>query len=372
MYLQRLVLTNFKNYDRQSLELSPGLNCFTGLNGMGKTNLLDAIYFLCIGKSRSALTDAQLCRHGADFFRLEGWFKTNDKLVQIVAKVQQGKRKVLENNGLQYANLSEHVGLFPVVFIGPDDTQMLTEGSEERRKFIDNTLSQTDPMYLRCLMTYQKVLLQRNTALKQFAERGAFDAGLIQAFDAQLVPAGQYIYQKRKAFAAELEVLVRLIYRHLANSEEEDVQSRYCSHLADATFEDLLAQNLNKDRLLQRTTAGVHRDDLELSIRSLPVKRFASQGQLKSMLLALKLAQYRYLENQKGVQPVLLLDDLFDKLDAHRVAHLFQYLQSGSFGQVCITDTDAARVEKIVQNLAVPICRYQVENGSAQLQNSVE
>ncbi len=337
---------------------------------MGKTNLLDAIYFLCIGKSRSALTDVQLCRHGTDFFRLEGWFNTNNKSVQIVAKVQQGKRKILENNGLPYVNLSEHVGLFPVVFIGPDDTQILTDGSEERRKFIDNTLSQTDPTYLHCLMTYQKVLLQRNATLKQFAERGTFDPGLIQAFDAQLIPAGQYIHRKRKAFTTELDTLVHQIYHHLADNERERVQSRYCSSLEEAPFEDLLARYLDKDRLLQRTTTGVHRDDLELSICSLPVKRFASQGQLKSLLLALKLAQYRYLESQKGVQPVLLLDDLFDKLDAHRVARLFQYLQSGSLGQVCITDTDAVRIAQIVQNLAVPHAHYRVENGSAQLQSS--
>ncbi len=368
LYLEKLILTNFKNYAGQTLDLSERLNCFTGLNGMGKTNILDAVYYLCLAKSRFALSDLHLCKRGEDFFRLEGHFRTDGKSYRIVAKVQPKKRKILESNGLPYAALSEHVGLFPVVFLGPDDTLMITEGSEERRRFIDNTLSQTDPQYLAHLISYNKVLQQRNAALKQFAEQRRFDPALVGVYDAQLLPAGRYIHSKRKEFIGAFAPYMMETYSGIAGKQEQ-VDCRYISALEEVGFEELLAQSQEKDRILQRTTEGIHRDDLELLIKNMPVKRFGSQGQLKSFVLALKLAQYRFLEKQKKNRPILLLDDIFDKLDAQRVGRLLQLLHEGSFGQVFITDTDEGRVENIIREFGTGYRRYNIDNGAARLQN---
>lgn len=368
LHLEKLILTNFKNYAGQSLELSERLNCFTGLNGMGKTNLLDAVYYLCLTKSRFGLTDAQLCLRGEDFFRLEGHFRAGGKPYRIVAKVQPRKRKVLENNDTPYPTLSEHIGLFPVVFIGPDDTLMITEGSEERRRFIDNTLSQTDAVYLQHLMAYNRVLQQRNAALKQFAEQRGFDEALLGVYDAQLIPAGNYIHQKRRAFIEAFTPVMQHTYEQIAGTHET-VTCTYLSKLDEEDFATRLARCVEKDRILQRSTEGIHRDDLELRINDLPVKRFGSQGQLKSFVLALKLAQYRFLEKEKNTRPILLLDDIFDKLDAQRVSRLLQLLHEGNFGQVFITDTDEHRVENIIREFGPGYRRYRIESGSAHLVN---
>lgn len=337
---------------------------------MGKTNLLDAVYYLCLTKSRFGLSDAHLCRQGEDFFRLEGHFRLHQKKVKIVAKVQPRKRKVIENNDVPYSTLSEHIGLFPVVFIGPDDTLMITEGSEERRRFMDNTLSQTDPEYLRQLTAYNQVLQQRNAALKQLAEQRRFDQALISVYDAQLAPAGHYIHQKRQAFIAGFVPIMQAAYDEICSSRET-VFCHYRSALDEQPMEQLLRQSLEKDRILQRTTEGIHRDDLELMIHDLPVKRFGSQGQLKSFVLALKLAQYDFLKKEKNMQPILLLDDIFDKLDAERVGSLLQLLHRGNFGQVFITDTDEYRVENIIREFGADYRRYCIENGSAGLQNTI-
>lgn len=366
MYLEKLILTNFKNYATQALDLSERLNCFTGLNGMGKTNLLDAVYYLCLAKSRFGLNDANLCLRGEDFFRLEGHFVTGEKRAKIVAKVQPRKRKDLENNNLLYSTLSEHIGLFPVVFIGPDDTLMITEGSEERRRFIDNTLSQTDTDYLRRLIAYNKVLQQRNAALKQFAEQRRFDPALIGVYDAQMLPAGAYIYEKRKAFIESFNPIMQKTYQSIAGKREQ-VDCHYHSGLDEHSFEELFSQSIEKDRILQRTTEGIHRDDLTLIINELPIKRFGSQGQLKTFVLALKLAQYRFLEQEKNTRPILLLDDIFDKLDAQRVSRLLQLLVEENYGQVFITDTDEHRVENIISRFGTDFRRYRIENGSASL-----
>ncbi len=369
MYIQKLILTNFKNYSEQSLDLSERLNCFTGLNGMGKTNILDAVYYLCLTKSRFALGDAYLCKRGEEFFRLEGHFRLEgSRIAKIVAKVQPRKRKVLENNGIPYDTLSEHIGLFPVVFLGPDDTQMITEGSEERRRFIDNTLSQTDTQYLQYLIQYNKVLQQRNAALKQFAELRRFNEALIGVYDSQLIPAGNYIFQKRNAFIESFAPYMQETYAAIAGDNEQ-VACTYTSELSHTAFDTLLSRSFEKDRLLQRTSEGPHKDDLDMSINAMPVKRFGSQGQLKSFVLALKLAQYRFLEEEKKIRPILLLDDIFDKLDSNRVGRLLRLLHEGSFGQVFITDTDEQRVENIIREFNADYRRYRVEKGTALLQN---
>lgn len=335
---------------------------------MGKTNVLDAIYYLCLAKSRFGLPDNLLCRKGESFFRLDGHFLAAESTSRIVVKFQSGKRKVIEHNQAPYDNLQEHIGRFPVVFIGPDDVALITEGSEERRKFMDNTLSQTDPAYLSHLVTYNKVLQQRNAALKQFAELRRWDDALLEVYQSHLVPSGTYIHQQRKAFMADFMPEVQSAYQQIAG-KSENIECLYVSSLEEAPLDHLLKASMDKDRILQRTTEGIHRDDLDLRIKDMAVKKFGSQGQLKSFVLALKLAQYRFLERRTQTLPILLLDDIFDKLDAQRVSRLLQLLHESHFGQVFITDTDETRVENIIKEFGTDYCRYRVDTGVATRQN---
>jgi DNA replication and repair protein RecF len=364
LHLDHYILTNFKNYEQQRIDCSAQLNCFVGRNGMGKTNLLDAAYYLCMSKSYFSAPDSLIVRHGADFFRLDGHFQRQGRPERIVAKVQPRRKKEVERNGTAYARLSEHVGLLPVVMIAPDDTALATEGSEARRRFLDNTLSQLDSQYLQQLITYNKLLEQRNALLKQFAERGRFDAALLETYSLQMLGPGSYLHQARQQFMARFLPLLQEQYA-IISGEAEPIDCVYDSKLNEAPFEQLLEQCREKDRVLQRTTAGIHRDGLEFSIGGYALKRFASQGQLKSFVLALKLAQYRCLMAEKNIPPLLLLDDIFDKLDLDRARRLLGLLLEGDFGQVFITDTDVGRLSAIVERFAQDYRQYLVENGTA-------
>ena len=364
LQLDSFILANFKNYAHQRIECSPGLTCFIGRNGMGKTNLLDAIYYLCMGKSYFNMPDSLAVNHGAGFFRLEGHFVKEGKTERIVAKVIPRKKKELERNGTPYRRLSEHVGLLPVVMIAPDDTNLINEGSETRRRFLDNTLSQFDNHYLQQLITYGKVLQQRNALLKQFGENGGYNSALVEAYDRQMAGPAQAIYSRRKEFMAPFRQLLRQLYRDISG-EAEEVDCQYVSKMEQAPIGVLLREAAEKDRVLQRTTAGPHKDDLEFTIGGYPLKRFASQGQLKSFVLALKLAQYRQLMEKKSVPPILLLDDIFDKLDHDRANHLLSLLMQGDFGQVFVTDTDEERLEAIIGKFNRQYLKYRIENGTA-------
>ncbi len=366
MFLNRLLLTHFKNYDFQDIALSPGFNCFFGHNGMGKTNLLDAVYFLCMTKSHFGLPDSAVIQWENEFMRLEGHFTVQGKAEKIVAKIAPKKIKTLERQGAPYERLSDHIGLLPIVFIAPDDTELLTEGSETRRRFMDNTLSQLNPVYLRELLLYNRVLLQRNTLLRQMADRAKSDTALLDVYSEQLLQPGQYVFEQRKAFSAQFSEIFLHFYR-IISKEAETAGIRYQSALSDHALDWLLRQNLDKDLALQRTSAGIHRDDLECLIEGAPVKRFASQGQRKSYLIALKLAQYELLRTAKGVSPILLLDDLFDKLDPQRTAQLLDLLGGESFGQIFITDTQAARVSALLPSLGKPYRLFEVQKGGIQL-----
>jgi DNA replication and repair protein RecF len=368
LYLQALKLTNFKNYESQILLFSKHLNCFVGQNGMGKTNLLDAIYYLCMCKSHFKTSDKHITKHKEDFFRLEGNFvsgntKETTKVDKIIAKVQARKRKEFEWNQAVYDRLSDHIGRFPVVMIAPDDTLMAMEGSEERRRFLDNTLCQLDNQYLTHLMHYNKVLSQRNKLLKQFAETRTFDKILVQSYDAQLLPSANYIHQKRQEWMDNFEPIFVDYYNQISG-EREAVKCIYQSKLSETDFETLLDESRDKDRILQRTTTGIHKDDLKFVFNDVPVKQFASQGQLKSYILALKLAQYELLRQEKEVAPILLLDDIFDKLDESRVQHLLELLiQKKEFGQVFITDTHENRVTEIIEKFEVDFGKFIVKDG---------
>ncbi|MCB0554037.1 MAG: DNA replication/repair protein RecF [Phaeodactylibacter sp.] len=364
MHLQHYILTNFKNYESQRIDCSPRLNCYVGHNGMGKTNLLDAVYYLCMGKSHFNLPDSLIARHNEAFFRLEGHFLRENRPERIVAKVTPRKKKELERNNTAYLRLSEHVGLLPVVMIAPDDTYLATEGSEARRRFLDNTLSQLDNHYLQQLITYNKVLQQRNALLKQFADNGRYNTALIEAYDQQLLGPGRAIHEARRQFMSRFQGILREKYR-VISGEAESIDCTYDSKLNDHSFESLLEDAREKDRILQRTTVGIHKDDLDFTIAGYPLKRFASQGQLKSFVLALKLAQYRLLQSEKKMAPILLLDDIFDKLDNERVRHLLGLLLEGDFGQVFITDTDENRLGAIVEHFGQEYLNYRVDNGKA-------
>jgi DNA replication and repair protein RecF len=360
--LLKFILTNFKNYEYEQVTCSPGLNCFLGKNGMGKTNLLDAIYYLCMSKSHFNLPDSSIVRHNTDFFRLEGHFIANDKREEIVAKVMPRKKKVLERNKVPYQKLSEHIGLLPVVMIAPDDTYLVMEGSEARRKFIDNTLSQLDTQYLSALIKYNKLLQQRNSLLKQFGEQNYFDPTLLSAYSSQMVAPGQMIFEKRLALCSKLEPLVQNLYEKICNGQES-VSLSYQSKLKEQQLSELFEQQVEKDRIMQRTTAGPHKDELSFRIGDFAMKRFASQGQLKSFVLALKLAQYQLLKVEKNMLPILLLDDIFDKLDDSRVSQLLGLLVKEEYGQIFVTDTDEERIQTILKQYKQAFLRYRVDHG---------
>jgi DNA replication and repair protein RecF len=362
MSLRRLTLTNFKNYESQSIDFSARLNCLTGLNGMGKTNVLEAVYFLCLCKSHSGLVDRSLVRHGETFFRLEGRFERAGEKVKVVAKYQLGDRKVFERNDTAVERLSDHIGQFPVVMIAPDDVALVQEGSEDRRRFMDTTLSQISTQYLQNLVLYNALLKQRNALLKSFFEQRRFDAILLESIDRQMPVPAAVLFEHRKRFVAQFIPYFKDFYAVISGSREQ-VDVTYQSDLDKASLELLLPESLEKDRMLQRSTVGPHRDDLLLMMDNLMVKKFASQGQLKSFLLALRLAQYEVLRQETGHRPLLLLDDIFDKLDENRVRQLMALLIERDFGQVFVTDTQRSRIESVVSSFAGAYTIFEVENG---------
>lgn len=365
MRLDHIILTNFKNYSKECLDFDGKQFIFlSGKNGMGKTNLLDAIYYLCMGKSYFSLLDKGLILHGETFFRVEAQFSNQEKEYKIVAKIAKGKKKVFECNNKAYGKLSEHIGLLPIVFIAPDDTALIREGSEARRKFLDNSLSQIDAVYLNQLILYNKILKQRNAALKQMAQSGQFSENLLQAYDQQLAPAAQYIFSQRKTFLKEFIPILEDIYRQISKGHES-ISCEYASPLEGVDFLALLALNREKDKILQRTTKGVHKDDLDFIITDYPIKKYGSQGQQKTFVIALKLAQYQMLKNKKNQDPILILDDIFDKLDAQRVNELIILLSEQSYGQVFITDTQQDRLQTIFKDFQLQFNHFKIDEGHA-------
>lgn len=364
MHLTSISLTQFKNYGRQDLAFNPRLNCFVGQNGAGKTNLLEAIYYLCMGKSYTGSPDQYAVRHGDNVARLVGNFSVEeDGQDKIVIKIQKRKRKIIERNGAAYDRLAEHVGRYPVVIIVPDDSNLVLEGSETRRRLLDNSLSQADPAYLRNLITYNKLLANRNALLKELEGRRD-TTGLLDVYDIQMAEPANYLHAKRKAFIAPFTELLTTAYAAISGNREA-VNVTYRSHLSDTGWAELLEERREKDRVLQRTSAGIHKDDLIFTQEGHPLRRVASQGQLKSFVLSLKLAQYRLLQQTTKRTPVLLLDDIFDKLDRQRVGQLLDLVLGSTFGQVFLSDTDPERVASLLQEDATEWKRFLVEEGKA-------
>lgn len=350
MFLKKLSLVNYKNFDTNSFDFNPKINCLVGNNGVGKTNVLDAIYHLSFGKSYFNPVATQNIQHGKDFFVIDGAYVKAERDENIICSLKKGQKKVVKRNGKTYDKLSEHIGFLPLVIISPADRDLIIEGSDTRRKFIDSVISQSNKHYLQNLINYNKVLSQRNSLLKYFALNSTFDADTLGIYNDQLQSLGVQIYTERKKFLEAFVPIFMARYNAISN-ESEIVNISYKSQLHEKDFRSLLEENITKDKVLQYTSVGIHKDDLLFSIANYPIKKFGSQGQQKSFLIALKLAQFDFIKQLANVTPILLLDDIFDKLDEHRVAQIMALVNHEDFGQIFISDTHVERTEKIVKEI---------------------
>ncbi|HEY6163200.1 MAG TPA: DNA replication/repair protein RecF [Bacteroidia bacterium] len=363
MHLKKLSLVNFKNYAQAELEPGPGVNCFAGPNGTGKTNLLDAIHYLSFCKSFFNPIDSQNILHEAPFFVVQGWFEREGEEEEIYCGQKRGQKKQFKRNKKEYSRLADHIGLLPCVMMSPSDTELIYEGSEERRKFMDSIISQSDREYLEELIHYNKVLLQRNALLRQFGEGAPYDKASLEIWDEQLVKSGTIIYKKRMDFMAHFIQLFREHYKFISEGREE-MNVHYESQLHHGDLKVLLETSVRKDMAVEYTTHGIHKDDLEFKLGDHPVKKFGSQGQQKSLLVALRLAQFDFIAKLKKVKPILLLDDIYDKLDDMRVRKLMELVSSHRFGQIFITDTNAERIKDLFKGIDVELRMFEVSSES--------
>lgn len=349
------------------MDFSEKVNCFVGNNGAGKTNILDSIYYLSFCKSYFNSIDSQNIRHEEDFFAVHGEYFNQEKTDDKISCVQKrGKKKSFKINKKEYDRLADHIGLIPLVMISPYDRDLINDGSELRRKYIDGVISQFDNVYLKKLIDYNKSLLQRNALLKQFAEQHYFDETSIQIWNEKLAELGSAIFEKRKNFLREFNPLFESFYQYLSGGNEK-VNIEYNSQLLNATLLDLLDENIAKDRMARYSTQGIHKDDLIMNINGFPVKKFGSQGQQKTFVIAIKLAQFEYTRQQKGFKPILLFDDIFDKLDDDRVKQIVHLVNENNFGQVFITDTQKQRVENIFLQAEIDHKIFSVSNGNIEI-----
>ncbi len=359
MYLKKISLLNFKNIAQEELFLCSGVNCLVGDNGAGKTNVIDAVYYLSMCKSSLQMTDSQSVRHGAEFFLTEGHYLSDaGKSETVVCSYSRKGGKVLKRNGKEYERLSDHVGLLPAVIVSPADSVLISDAADERRRYLNAFISQLDRCYLTALMRYNAVLAERNRLLKMQP-----DETMLAIYDMQLVEHGKTIHACRQRFVERLQPLVAQYYRILSGDREQ-VALNYKSELNDRPFDELLLAARQKDLINEFTTSGVHRDDLVLRIGDYPLRKYGSQGQQKSFLIALKLAQYAIVAEEKGEKPILLLDDLFDKLDASRVEQLIRLVTGETFGQIIITDCNPTRLRSILDEAGGDYTLFRVSEGN--------
>ncbi len=348
MILKRLSLINFKNIESATFDFADGINAFVGDNGAGKTNILDGIYYLSMCKSMLSLTDAQNVRHGTDFFVVDGSYATSSERSETIVctfSKQKSHTKTLKRNSKEYERLSDHVGLIPVVVVSPQDSILISQAADERRRFLNGFISQIDSKYLNSLIKYNTLITQRNKVLKSGG-----DELMLSIYDEQLAPHAEYIHESRRDMIKQLSPLVESFYRELS-AEREEVSLTYHSKLQDSTYMELMATARQRDLANEYTTMGIHRDDLTFSIGEYPLRKYGSQGQQKSFLIALKLAQYMLLSEIRAETPILLLDDLFDKLDAGRVEHLIRIVSGDKFGQIFITDCNRTRLQRVLNQM---------------------
>jgi len=363
MFLKKLSLTNFKNYTEAAVEFSAKINCFIGNNGEGKTNLLDAIHYLSFCKSFFNSVDSQNIRHGTDFFAIHGTYSRNGDTPETISCIQKlNQKKIFKQNTKEYDRLSDHIGLYPLVMISPYDRDLINDGSEVRRRYIDSVMSQFDKVYLNELINYNKVLAQRNALLKYFGETQTFSQESLDIWNQKMVSLGISIFETRRKFIAEFMPVFSHYYELISDGREK-VGITYESQLLHGDFYQLLQQAGEKDCYARYSTVGVHKDDLVFEIDGYPVKKYGSQGQQKSFVVAIKLAQFEYTRNLKGYNPLLLFDDIFDKLDDNRVEQLIKLVSADSFGQVFITDTQRYRIEKIVNRHEIDYRIFEIATG---------
>lgn len=365
MYLKSLELLQFKNHQKTKLEFSPQLNCLVGLNGSGKTNVLDGIHYLSLTKSAIQSSDSLNILHGADFFAIKGNFELSEKALEIRCTFEAGKKKLIYQNGKALDKTSEHVGLIPLVLIAPDDTELIKGGSEGRRKFFDGLISQMNREYLNQLIRYHHFLKQRNALLKQFAETGRRDLTLLGSYDHEMISLSKSLAQSRSALLDQIAPMLQSHYSEISQGAEQ-VSIVYESDAHRPDFADYYLSLRQKDLITKNSNAGIHKDDFNFLIGEHPIRKIGSQGQQKSFIISLKLAQFQVFEKTKGEKPILLLDDIFDKLDDQRIAKMMELISRHTFGQIFLTDARPERSKKILTQLDSEVFFFDVLNGTVE------
>jgi len=360
MHLNKLSLLNFKNYEDLELSFNSRINCFVGNNGVGKTNLLDSIHYLSLCKGYFNAIDSQNINHNKEFCVIQGDYEREDANENIYCGIQRNKKKQFKRNKKDYPKLSDHIGLIPLVMISPSDSSLIQSGGEERRKFINGVISQYDRLYLEDIMNYNRILQQRNKFLKSVAGISRPDPAMFEVYDSQLSEYGRAIYDKRKDFVERIVPVFNDFYRRISG-EKENVSLKYKSQLEDNDMLELLEMNRNKDRIIQYTSAGIHRDELDMMLGDHPLKKTGSQGQQKTFQLALKFAKFDFIRDKSNLFPILLLDDVFDKLDSSRVEQIIRVVSEEKFGQIFITDTDEKRMKKVLTALDIENKIFRIE-----------
>lgn len=362
MYLEKITILNFKNIAEATLELSARVNCFVGSNGMGKSNLLESVNYLSMARSFTSLPDSALIRHGEDMFMVQGQYQRNGVREDVSCGAVKGKRKVLKRNGKEYQRISEHIGEFPIVIVSPQDSFLITGTGEERRKLLDMVISQADKSYLSHLIRYTKALEQRNKMLRV----GFRDKLLYDSIESQMEEASNYIHSTRCRWVAETSEIFTRYYQRISGDQETS-SIGYKSSLNEASLKEILEQSRGKDEVLGYTSKGIHRDDLEMGLGDYNMRRLGSQGQMKTFTIALRFAIFEFLKKSSGITPLLLLDDIFDKLDAGRVERIMQIVSSEEmFGQIFITDTNRKHIDEILSHIGGDYRLMRVENGNFQ------
>ncbi len=366
MHIEGISIVNFKNLKEVKAGFSPKLNCFIGKNGSGKTNMLDAVYYLSFCKSFSNSTDSLNINHNEEFFMLNGNYKRMESSETINCGLKKGMKKQFKRNTKVYKKLQEHIGLLPLVMITPSDVDLILGGSDERRKLMDGVISQYNQQYLNDLLKYNRALTQRNNLLKQFAADRSFDKDLLEIWDLRLIEHGEKIHEQRKEFVEKLIPVFQRYYSFISQDNEK-VSLVHQSALYENDMQALFKDSLQKDRALQFTTQGIHKDDLIFYLGDYPIKKLGSQGQMKTYLVSLKLAQFDFVKEISGLKPILLLDDIFDKLDQFRVEQIVKVVAGEQFGQIFITDTNREHLDSIIKKMDTDFCIFKVDSGKVEL-----